>query len=1278
MANNKWKRILSLVMSLLMMLPGAAFADETGVPYSAEDHALLTGYVELLSDGFGLNEMEADYAKAIENVVREEIGGQNADGGLLWYAADPMTGWGVENTLEYSFEGGSAEGLAEISLRVERGADGSALVIALGEGEEVSLPMSNLSGQLDVYAYAVGTEEEPKLMVGAIGAWDFSNAVILARDGETGAWEIEMQVTTEGDAVLLNGDVAHAQVDTDGTIWLDGDNGASIVFISGGESRICRIDEYGEMISEEVAPADADDPAAGREDLADALRLAARCSIIWGKSGEDSVSLQDMIDNAVCVLCGGKGQHLAHPCGAHCILEEGDHGHCEICGEPLCVSDNHGTAEGECGYITAGPSKAPGVEPTPAPTVKPTVRPTAKPTEEPGVEAPSLPMEGVCPVCRQPDNGVSHQAECGHFTCAADWGDIRHGYRCPGCGLLSCSEEYLASGKNHVACPGCGIYDCLEEYGEFSHPACAKCGAYFCVEDERDHSYCPGCGMFACEEGYNKDITHKACPGCGAWNCMVDMTLINHGICPCCGIYACEDGYVIDEHSMCMGCGMYLCDPNYAAEEHKDCACGMKVCDADYIPEKHTVCEACGEMLCNGEDHSQASCGFSGHYVCVGKHGQCPKCGGLQCDGNGHVPCPNPRCDAYSCDDDYAPEEHAVFDCGKHFVCDYSFESDAPDPIFHAKANCGVHYQCEDGIHETCGGCGVYLCGEGIDLAEHEWCDNCEVYFCEEEYAHIIHHYYDDGDCRCTLKHDKQSARPYAVGEEGVRAHFALDCCGMCSMHSEPGKHGLPADCGKEGHVKCIGRHDACDGCGMFACDERYVSGEHIKCFECWERVCNGADHTARDCGHYKCVSPQPGEEHLTHTSVTCEGCGESYLDCSAESADHAVCENCGAHICDGNYTHGDSGLCFCWISHEDPTATYAVIGPEGAAAHYEVHCSACGSTYCASVGIHEYGCGQQHFACEPVSSTGPGQFDHVMKTCGGCGTEYLGCGPLRYEHGFCSRCGVYRCDTPDIDHGSVCFCTLAHANGYGANVGSGEGSAHYAVICEGCGTTHCASDPGKHRKCTVYGCKNTSVPYLCGGLHDQLENCEHRECDPSHVPTDCPGCGEEYCISYPGKHVGAECGENNHFSCVGNHGYLACNIHRVCAPSSSTNPGPEPELHEECPGGCGRYMCDVEYMMHLDHHALLPCGNYVCMTDHERADCGHHCVCQPGDHSAAGCGESGHYNCDGFRHAFTKCYDTECANRCVQYCASGCDGYYCIEHTGTSNHVCIPATPFG
>lgn len=1145
MANNKWKRILSLVMSLLMMLPGAAFADETGVPYSAEDHALLTGYVELLSDGFGLNEMDADYAKAIENVVREEIGGQNADGGPLWYAADPMTGWGVENTLEYSFEGGLAEGLAEISLRVERGADGSALVIALGEGEEVSLPMSNLSGQLNVYAYAVGTEEEPKLMVGAIGAWDFSNAVILARNGETGAWEIEMQVTTEGDAVLLNGDVAHAQVDTDGTIWLDGDNGASIVFISGGESRICRIDEYGEMISEEVAPADADDPAAGREDLADALRLAARCSILWGKSGEDSVSLQDMIDNAVCVLCGGKGQHLAHPCGAHCILEEGDHGECEICGEPLCVSDNHGTAEGECGYITAGPSKAPGVEPTPAPTVKPTVRPTAKPTEEPGVEAPSLPMEGVCPVCRQPDNGVSHQAECGHFTCAADWGDIRHGYWCPGCGLLSCSEEYIASGKNHVACPGCGIYDCMEEYGEFSHPACAKCGAYFCVDDESNHSYCPGCDMFYCEEGYNKDILHEACPGCGAWNCVVDMSLIDHGNCPCCGMYACEDGYVYDEHSMCPGCGMYLCDPNYAAEEHKGCdECNMKVCDADYIPEKHTVCEACGEMLCNGEDHSQASCGFSGHYVCVGKHGQCPKCGELQCDGNGHEPCPNPRCDAYSCDDDYVPKKHAGFACGKHFVCDYTSESAAPNPNFHAKANCGVHYQCEDGIHETCDGCGVYLCGEGIDLAEHEWCYNCEVYFCEEEYAHIIHHYYDDGDCRCTLMHDSRSAAPCPVGEEGVQAHFALDCCGRCSMLSYVGMHGLPADCGKEGHIKCNGRHDACEGCGMFECDERFVDSEHDWCYECRGYICNGANHSQAPCGHYYCVI------------------GEN-------TAGHNGCSGCGRYACSGdyyNYTHNcpECGECYLPV-HATPHTSVCACGDTMCSItdpSEHAYCSVCKEYICTTSGKEahaEMSCG--HKACKPADTESPAGSD-----------------PRHTQ--ICEHCGKYMCINRMGGHNNLYDCGM-----HWTCVGAYDSRRHEKLPC------------GVHSKCEVNESEWALHGACGGGCGTKL--CQIDEADrPLHAICAFCGlylCSENHFVSCaPECENPLHCGRDHtqeHYMCYG------CGLY-LCDPAAADL------IHNTA--ACGHWTCKAGYVPaeHAYHEA---CGKFICDGgNHEPCpDCG-------------------------------------------------------------------------
>ena len=158
--NAKWKRILSLVMSLLMMLPGSAFA-QTGPVYSAEDQTALNGYIELLGDGFGLNELNADYAPFVEAFVRDEIELRNEDGGPLWQETE--NGWNAENTFDYAFTGEVGEDLAQLMdqlmLRLVLGDEGGELSVSIGEGEEYTLPMSNVTGHADVFAYAIGTAE---------------------------------------------------------------------------------------------------------------------------------------------------------------------------------------------------------------------------------------------------------------------------------------------------------------------------------------------------------------------------------------------------------------------------------------------------------------------------------------------------------------------------------------------------------------------------------------------------------------------------------------------------------------------------------------------------------------------------------------------------------------------------------------------------------------------------------------------------------------------------------------------------------------------------------------------------------------------------------------------------------------------------------------------------------------------------------------------------------------------------------------------------------------
>ena len=117
---------------------------------------------------------------------------------------------------------------------------------------------------------------------------------------------------------------------------------------------------------------------------------------------------------------------------------------------------------------------------------------------------------------------------------------------------------------------------------------------------------------------------------------------------------------------------------------------------------------------------------------------------------------------------------------------------------------------------------------------------------------------------------------------------------------------------------------------------------------------------------------------------------------------------------------------------------------------------------------------------------------------------------------------------------------------------------------------------------------------------------------DPEHYcDPDEGGCGDYYPCSRSNSHTPcAKCGKLWCYKEHGDHKELACG-HRGCEVYG------EEEAHAQC-AACGGYLCDGQ--------------------DHTLAACGKHHMSETGDHSAAPCGQEGHFNCDGQDHGAAAC----------------------------------------
>ena len=96
-----------------------------------------------------------------------------------------------------------------------------------------------------------------------------------------------------------------------------------------------------------------------------------------------------------------------------------------------------------------------------------------------------------------------------------------------------------------------------------------------------------------------------------------------------------------------------------------------------------------------------------------------------------------------------------------------------------------------------------------------------------------------------------------------------------------------------------------------------------------------------------------------------------------------------------------------------------------------------------------------------------------------------------------------------------------------------------------------------------------------------------------------------------------------------------------------------EEEKHAQCPA-CGGYLCDGK--------------------DHTLASCGKHHAGEAGDHTAATCGISGHYTCDGLDHSDAPCGidgHYTCDGKDHSKAPCGIDGHYTCDGLDHSDAPC-------
>ena len=191
--------------------------------------------------------------------------------------------------------------------------------------------------------------------------------------------------------------------------------------------------------------------------------------------------------------------------------------------------------------------------------------------------------------------------------------------------------------------------------------------------------------------------------------------------------------------------------------------------------------------------------------------------------------------------------------------------------------------------------------------------------------------------------------------------------------------------------------------------------------------------------------------------------------------------------------------------------------------------------------------------------------------------------------------------------------------------------SGAYANICPNCGEP----DDGSSRH-------HTLISEFCEEGHTLCMGDPEHYCDPADG-----GCGRYYECSHSNSHTRyIKCDNLWCYKEHGDHKELACG-HRGCEVYG------EEEKHAQCPA-CGGYLCDGK--------------------DHTLASCGKHHAGEAGDHTAATCGISGHYTCDGLDHSDAPCSidgHYTCDGKDHSKAPCGIDGHYTCDGLDHSDAPC-------
>ena len=126
------------------------------------------------------------------------------------------------------------------------------------------------------------------------------------------------------------------------------------------------------------------------------------------------------------------------------------------------------------------------------------------------------------------------------------------------------------------------------------------------------------------------------------------------------------------------------------------------------------------------------------------------------------------------------------------------------------------------------------------------------------------------------------------------------DECGRDYVCSKSNSHATCAKCGQPWCDKSNGDHTQPE-CGHRECEISADEAAHAQCAACEGYLCDGEDHTLAACGiHHADAQGDHSQQECSH--FACEITGEN-------AAEHALCESCGAWLCDGgNHAHAGDG----------------------------------------------------------------------------------------------------------------------------------------------------------------------------------------------------------------------------------------------------------------------------------------------------------------------------------------------------------------------------------